>query len=305
MLGNIYIVGKLPVSVPKVGANGCSIVSGCSGVELVEVLGLTVWMGVLCLLVIGTLSSIPAAQTLVANERRKTSDELRAFDTFIERVKSLSPTTPSTSPDGVHLRAEQPQDGDGINRVQQAYRETIMATQHYSDEYDESLSTNLRNEFSDEIAVAVTESDGFTPQLKQALIQKGINSREEREALLQAIDAEADTLKTARQSLRQHIRQCKTIRSQQFEARPYNELISAWQRLDALERECIDCLNNRQQSIHDGYPVGYRRLSSEMFHAYLYKDLDVTYPVLVDGTRVIEHIQDAKREITRLITRRV
>ncbi|WP_143423241.1 DUF7260 family protein [Halegenticoccus soli] len=302
MLGNMYLAGKLPVTGSKVSTHSCSVTAGCAGLELLEILRILFWIAVFCILVIGMLSSIPAARALVAEERGRTNDERQAFEAFIQRVKSLSPAESSPSPGGIQIRTEDTQDRDGLEPVRQAYRETVMATPHYNDDYDESLETNLREEFSDEIAVAVVESGDFTPQLKRALVEKGIKSRKERKMLLQALDAEADELEAAQQLLRRIVRTCEAIQSRQLELRSYDELTSTWQRLDSLEANCIDCLYDRQQSIHDGHVLGHRRANSDTIHAYLYGDLDETYPILADGTRVFELVQDIKREITQLIT---
>ncbi len=40
-----------------------------------------------------------------------------------------------------------------------------------------------------------------------------------------------------------------------------------------------------------------------MLYAYLYADLDETYPVLADDVRVLECIRETKREIMQELTR--
>ncbi len=126
----------------------------------------------------------------------------------------------------------------------------------------------------------------------------------EREAFGQMLDAEAKELRAAKQSFRRSIRICNGIKSHQCETRPYNELVSMWQCLDALEADCTECASDRQQSIHGGDVLSSRQADSDMLYAYLYADLDETYPVLADGVRVLERIRETKREIVQELTRR-
>ncbi|MFC6736201.1 hypothetical protein ACFQEQ_08120, partial [Halolamina salina] len=74
--------------------------------------------------------------------------------------------------------------------------------------------------------------------------------------------------------------------------------------------ECLDetresleaTLARRQEQIQEGVTFGWQREDSESVYRYLYRDLDATYPVLADGTRVLARMDDVESRITTALT---
>ncbi|WP_456264523.1 DUF7260 family protein, partial [Aeromonas schubertii] len=64
-----------------------------------------------------------------------------------------------------HSSQSRPLPTDGLNDVQQAYRETVMSIAHYDEEYDEPLAQNLAFEVGEELAAAIMTHSQLTPYL--------------------------------------------------------------------------------------------------------------------------------------------
>lgn len=306
MMNAILSVGRLPAGDPKLAVEDCGVAAECAGLELLSLLVVLLWMGTFCFLLVGTLSAIPDARSLVRRERERTATEREAFDAFVRRVASLSISTPSASPGGVQVLAGAGDAADqDLERVREAYRDTVMSMDHYDAEYGEPLPENVAAEFSGEVATAITDGSALTPQVKQALVEGGKTARSEREEFLRTLDREREELDGAADVLGDAARTATEIRDRRLELRSYAELESTWRQLESLETDCNDCLDRRQESIHEGYTLGHRRGNRETFHTYLYDRLDETYPVLADGVRILESIRDAKLAVTGAITSRV
>jgi hypothetical protein len=180
-----------------------------------------------------------------------------------------------------------------------------MTMAHYDDEYGEPLATNMAAEFSEELAGAVADGTALTPQVKQALVTGATDARNERDAFLRTLAAESEEVSDAESTLSSIDRKCTEIRGRRLELVSYAELDEAWTKLDEMETECERCLSDRQASIHDGYTLGFRSGDSETFHSYLYRPLDVSYPVLADGANVLESLRETKRRVTAAASSRV
>lgn len=180
-----------------------------------------------------------------------------------------------------------------------------MGMPHYEEEYGEPLAANMAAEFSEELAAAVANGTTLSPQVKQALVAGSHEAGNERDAFLRTLDAEAEEVRAAESTLSRADRKCAEIRERHLRLASYAELDEAWTKLDELEAECERCLADRQASIHDGYTLGFRAGDSETFHSYLYRSLDVSYPVLADGARVLESLRETRRRVTTAASSRV
>ena len=130
------------------------------------------------------LTNISHALALIVEEQDRVASERDAFLSFGQRLSNIEPrSSPSASQlsSSLDLRLDtnNRSSGDQLQEVQQAYRETVMTVPHYEEEYGKSLATDLGEEFTDEIAIAVTTSDQFTSQLKAALRQQVSDSHQE------------------------------------------------------------------------------------------------------------------------------
>jgi hypothetical protein len=115
------------------------------------------------------LQAISEALGVFRRERKGTAAERDAFERFGNRVADCSTTDPSTAPTaaGVKVR-KKPADGvaSDSKSIRQLYRETVMAVDHFEDEYDETLLEHVDAELGPDFVAAVSGDDALTPPYK-------------------------------------------------------------------------------------------------------------------------------------------
>jgi hypothetical protein len=75
------------------------------------------------------------------------------------------------------------------------------------------------------------------------------------------------------------------------------DLRETHQQLTAWITNCEQLLDDRQTQRVEGHTAEPRSDELVDLHHYLYRSLDVTYPVLVDGTRLLDRCQTAYRRV--------
>lgn len=254
--------------------------------------------------VLAVLTRVPDAISLVHQERDRTAAERDAFESFARRVSAIEmaesrpPRATDTRQGPAALSAPTKDDRRSapMAEIEQAYRETVMDVSHYEQEYDEPLPEHLANEFGTEIGIAVSRSDTLTPQLREALIDASIRSRDERVELLEQLDDESQRLQAASTSLEELCEAVNTVEAS-LAHRADCELADAWERLEDLEGDCRTLLRDRQCRLDgsDGDPS---------LQEYLYTPREWTYPILGDGLAGVDRVRRAKRRVVATILRR-
>ena len=290
--------------------------ASCSGLEcllplLVEQLFMLFWLGVLGLVVVATLVYLPKARDVCSEEWKRTKAELDALDRFISRISTIEvgQDTKAAMPvagGSLAVSASQPTEHVvSMEEIRDSYRNTVMDVPHFVEEYDETLREHMAAEFSEELAGAVSEGDIITPQVQQALVEQAKHARTEREALLVALDREAEALSDAVGTLSDIQRTVDRFNGPDLTRKSFDELSDAWHKLDRLSNRRQDLIEGRQRSLHEGVQLGRRIENASHFYDYLYHPLDVTYPILSDGVRLANQIGEARQRVLDSITRRV
>lgn len=264
------------------------------------------------LAVLTVLTRVPDAIALVREEHDRTAAEREAFDQFARRVASLDVD------DAVESRPQQSTGGhsgetayrlpgasadsttatSATTAIQDAYRETVMAVPHYEEEYDESFEEHVAQEFGADIAVALSENDVVTPQLRDALVTASLQARDERSDLIARLETERERLQTTSTSLEQMQDAIATVEAS-LSRRSDCELADAWDRLEELESDCRTRLRQRQcQIASDGREGGVE------LQEYLYATQDWTYPILGDSLAGIDRVKRAKQRVVETMLRR-
>ncbi|MFB6235325.1 MAG: hypothetical protein ABEH81_15555 [Halopenitus sp.] len=260
------------------------------------------------------------ARSYCREERRRVADERDAFEEFAERVAGLSPTDatggeaasggdPSTDGDPanagpvVGMRTGRSVDSGwdpDLERVVDAYRETVTAVPHYEEEYDDTVAESLAEELGYDTAVATVSGKTLSPGLQSALVTRSQQARANRAELLDAIDEELDALDDAETTLSAIDRERRNLRdhlagvSQEV---PFDAAVDIWNRLSALEERCDDAVKSRQDELRDP-PM--ETGDGPPLYEYLYSSLPETdYPVLAQFTQLAEQLQTDRRRIER------
>lgn len=262
-----------------------------------------------------TDSYVEKARAVLREERQMTEAEERAFTAFRDSVADVdvdvdvssagaTGTTGAAALTPVGAEAAQATAPRAIEQIRTAYRRTVMATDHYAEEYGDSLAESLASEFGRDIALALTTDAVFSPQLRESLVRSARESREKRTQFREVLKAERESIERAADRLSD----VESAESERFETD-----VSEWDTdalfdgrdevLDLLGR-CESIATARQEEIHDHRATRARRCTGTEFMPYLYRSLSVTYPVLADVAAVVERLRSRRDDLDAEIVRR-
>ena len=254
---------------------------------------------------------IPSAREMVQTEHERILAERDAFKQFRDRVAGLDPSATVSNP---HPSQELPSSinrhsssstADRLIHIQQAYRDTVMNTPHYDEEYGESLVQNMTIEFGEDLTAAITTNSQLTPSLQQAVVQAATAASAQRTTFSNQLDEEEATLKDAHQTLASLDEQYEQSTDQPLQQQSIDDLWEAHQQLTTCITTCEDRIEERQTQRTDGHTALPHTDEIVDLQEYLYQSLDVTYPILADGTTVLERCLTARRRVEEELTLRL
>ena len=272
----------------------CSSTVECALLSITDQLAFAFGVGLLGLIIATALVSLPGALKCCAEERRRTRQERDAFDRFARAVSAIESADPQLAPaaigtDLVIDQASRNQQSQ-ISSIENAYRETIMSVPHYTEEYAEPMQVNVATELGEDLAIAIFETRQFTPQVKRVLLQKTIASRDRRTELLHVLDEEHSVLRECENALTTIEERVNSLLAVPRYDLTYDELIERYHRIQSWREDCENLVQDRQSHRTIGHAATFdTRLVSDL-NEYLYRSLEVTYPVLSDGTRLLTRL---------------
>jgi len=222
------------------------------------------------------LTPVSTAEGLVETERAEIAAERRAYEEFKTRVAGIdtasaprvpsSPSQPSSRPGAVERRPQ------WVERIRSAFRETVMGVDHYDEVYGEPLDQHVAAELSAEVAATLQqETDApFIEPYKRALTAAASDAVDRREAFVDALEAEQESLERGHAVLEEIIETCDGA------SVPSRHRAEFEDRLD-------DLAQTRQETVHRR--TAPTRADTHDLCAYLYGDCDWTYPVLTAVAR--------------------
>ncbi|QKY19152.1 hypothetical protein B4589_001700 [Halolamina sp. CBA1230] len=285
----------------------CSGAFGCAEALAGSIVALVLWAGLSTGLLFAPRANVRAAREAIRAEYEAITAEQDALSAFASRVKQLSAAGPTSTVEGggVGVVGATKGGSGGMAQVREAYRETVMDVDHYERDYGESLPVSLAKEFGDGVAGAVLANDTLSPQVKRAVIASVDEGHTRRERYLDTLDTEAERLAEAGEVLESAASRSEAVDGDRLRRRSFEELQERYERLDA-ERDSLEAtLERRQEQIQEGVTFGWQRRDSESVYRYLYRDVDATYPVLADGTRVLARMDEVESRLTTALTARV
>lgn len=291
--------------------------TGCSGWEcgVVEALGeptvaaAAIGIGLAVFL---TFALLREAADAIAEEREHVLRERNAFRAFADRIEGLQPESSAkrgtagdaTGAAAVRVTAETSGANGGLNTVEAAYRQTVMAMRHYETEYGESMEENMAVELGSDVATAVVAGDQLTPGLQSALVSEGRRAAKRRQTLLTQLDGEAKRIEEARRVLKPVERRIDDIDEDLVASNGFPDGESAWNRLDAIESELETELRRQQERLDPTeHPAG----EPHVFCQYLYgSDASHTdassYPVLKTLGQLLQRVEQCRSRALEAVT---
>jgi len=249
-------------------------------------------------------TQVRRARNALAAERERTVAERNAFRAFERRIAGLSPQRlDGGSPTGFARSLSRASSRSALDRVRDAYRETVVALAHYDEEYGEPLLENLGAEFGEEIGAAVAGSGVFTAELKTALCSGARDAASRRATFLGVLDEEREALDDAARELRDVGDAAAALA---VDDTSFTSLRDTRDDLCELCGHCEALVADRQETLRAPRAGGRWRTDEDLsLNEYLYDALDVTYPVLADASDAAATLREQRRQIERALTRTV
>ncbi|MFB6125725.1 MAG: hypothetical protein ABEJ79_00270 [Halolamina sp.] len=297
----------------------CGVTGNCLEGFVVAVAAFVVWAASSSLVLFTPTTSVRAAMAALRTERDRLGAECEAFERFGARIAALTPTRPGPvgtltaatagSPPAVDVDGRDGRDGrggaeEGTATVRTAYRETVMAVDHYDDDYGEPLGEHLANELGNDIAAAVAAGGPVSPELQQALLSGTKRACASRRELRGTLADEADRLDGAATRLVDIADDVDESAVAKPRRRTFGDLEARWRGLRRCRERLDELLADQQAAVRDTITVGFDRVDAADLHAFLYGDLDARYPVLADCAALGERINDVDHRLTRAIAGR-
>lgn len=236
-------------------------------------------------------------------ERAAVEAERDAFSQFADDVRRMNTVSQASFDAPTATLVTAVSDREQLRTIRDRYRETVMAVPGYEEEYGESLRENMAAEFGDELTTAVLEGEQFTPQLQNLLVNQALTAARQREALLEAIGGEYDSLVDARRRLETAEASLEERDEPDPSEKSFEALIEENRRSREHEARYERLLRDRQRQIHR--KTRWLRTSDVAFlQEYLYRDFDVRFPVLQETIERVERLRERRRALARAIARR-
>jgi len=298
-------LGRLSTAPVEEGVESFCRAAACGHSELavgLAVLGLTAAF----LLAVGAvLARLDGAREAVARETARTRAERDAFERFRRRVVKLDAgevARRTPTPAGTNVLAaarDSGADDDGLVEARRAYRETVMATPHYGEEYDETLAENVAEEFSAPVASALVEEGGtLTPALRATLSGGAERASRQRTELLSRLEVEESSIDDARGTLAPAVEAADRTVERDLAYASYADIVGEYERLEWHEGRVETLLSDRQGRVHD------EERERPYWYEYLYGALPTPYPVLSAGTETLSLLSEAKASLASAASER-
>lgn len=249
----------------------------------------------------------------VRRERRRTVDEREAFGAFRSALADVETAghargaaagTASAAPAAVHaVGAPDRRSDDGVRRVCEAYRRTVMSVSHYDEAYGEPLAESIAEEFGGDVAAAVAGASVLTDDLYGALDDAAATARSQRDEFVDLLDREESSVRAARRQLDEiadRLDAADVDGSGQSNA-DFDELRERYEALRDLRRRLDDLAADRQATLSD-----HRRSLSDGVPSvtqFLYPDADDDYPVLAGIAETGDRLEAVERRVTNRLSR--
>jgi len=240
------------------------------------------------------------AREVCLDERERTATEAAAFGEFADRVSSIEGGDAGFVAAGATGTMVGSRRDARLDRVRDAYRETVMDVPHYEEEYGDSIPRSMAEEFGADVAAAVCHGDALTPHLQSTVVGRAAAAEARREELLDAVATELDALGDAGEDLERLDRERDSLARHLEGGDRFDTRVDVWRRLDDLESRTESVVSDRQAFLQDSPMSASDDIPS--FHEYLYTPLEVTYPVLAAGADLVARIREDRDRVYRELT---
>jgi len=213
------------------------------------------------------MDPVNTAERIVETEVCEISAEQQAFVRFRQRVIDIDTEPPSNpSPIPVSQPAIVETSSNRIERVRNAFRETVMGVDHYDEHYRESLEEHAAAELTPEIAAGIQNTSTPFSQLFETALTTSIDEAiDRRGAVLEDLREEQTSLDTCRTKL------VEALNMRIDSSTPMTHRRVTRDQVNGIARQRQETLHRRNLSICADY---------HDLNRYLYQEENWMYPVL-------------------------
>ena len=239
-------------------------------------------------------------------EREFTEAEREAFQDFVNDVQSLSVQSVGTSAGGTNtvLLATGGPSVDTLGTVRNQYRNTVMDVPGYDEVYGETLSEHISAEFGDDLSTVILDDGPLTQPAQALLIGQASEAAAQRESHLETITTEYDSILDASTELQKMDSVLEDIDSSRMYRYSFDELVEHEQDIQRATGACQQLLETRQTEIHSGARRLFPHSKSMTLQEYLYRSLEITYPVIASTLDRIRELNQRRKLVIRSIAQR-
>lgn len=249
-------------------------------------------------------------------ERNRTEIERDAFAEFAARIADVQPSSKpfasSTKPNElqdasgvVALQSRpvsEPGATDQLDRIRNAYQETVMSVHFYEAEYGDTYEESIRAEFGHDIAVSLTQSYSLSPVAKRGVLAKIEQARTEREALIESCEREHASVDEAATGLEPIHEELQSAESIPFDDLGFGALDARRTRLLTLKDKCEPVAITRQATIHHHHTEYDLPVDAPDICSYLYAEFDTAYPILHLCSDLTRRMENCRERVERAMS---
>lgn len=177
-----------------------------------------------------------------------------------------------------------------------------MSVPHYSEEYDDTYRQSLEEEFSRDIAVALTDGTVFNERCKRTTLSAITASISARELLIDDIDAEWESIYDTAETLVPLAEEIDEMRSLSFCNRSFGTLDAYRSRLRVLKDKCETVSDQRQMIIFETRRTQSISMEAGDITQYFYQNLETSYPVISLIANLVTAITALRQQIEHAMT---
>lgn len=277
-----------------IAESSCSGTIECFLAGAADQFFVAVWLLLLVAVTLVSLVFLPRAQELCERELRRSKAERDAFDSFLNEIQRLNISDGGSALQPQNgqlvLARESSADFDDLAKVREAYRSNVMAVPHFEEDYGESLTEHMSAELSKEIAYTTGQGGPLVEPVKRGLVESARDARDRRSEFVELLEEEIDSITTHTNKLNALERTIDRLLGDQCADLSYDELLQRREDLSRIQNHIEQTVNQRQIDRTQGRSATIHHIKDMDLQEYLYRPMEVTYPVLAECTQLLSHI---------------
>lgn len=216
-------------------------------------------------------------------------NEIEAWNSFREVVRLSRAATVQVA----HGEAAGTTGSTAARTLRERYRETVMSSSDYDEQYGDTIAESLVAEFGGTITEALCSEGELRPRIRRNLLVATSDRIDEREEYVRLLRAERQSLRESMTELEGVESRLKSIHPPTDPSASLEVRIEAWSALEDLESRCVRIASGRQRFLTEELRSD---LGAEVipFIEYLYQSCGARHPVLRGVSDTLRRIEETR-----------